>query len=351
MVQSINLLHKRTTEDMKLTTFLNLPPSPFQRPVLSRIKANKVKSSLSKLRPEHLDVAIVELTKDCVDQDGRKHVKGTRFINNGNTRQYYWKNGLTDFVPEKVIATIYYCDSMQEVKENYNTFDSPNAVEKNAEKVAGIINGIYNYKAKFDKIKTGHIFNSLGLACHFNDPHKFERKYVLNVENATGLVGHYIKEIIELDKICNNAENWDSPLICAALMALKKYNTSIETSDEEKKKIKECIEHLDNGYIVNRGCGPYDGITMIRDEWNRHILFRERKTSWDKPDNSNSKNRISNIGMIYTVSFALYWIEKYMKDEMAHKLGNGWEKTGENFFSNLTQNALLNNFLTASSNP
>ena len=55
----------------------------------------------------------------------------------------------------------------------------------------------------------------------------------------------------------------------------------------------------------------------IVDEWKTANFFSDKNTKW------SSLNR--------TVSYCLYWIDKYMKDEKGVKPGNGWEKRGEEY--------------------
>ena len=63
-------------ESMNILEFLRLPPSPYQRPTKQRAGKKGVRDALSKFRPEHMDVAIAELTDDVFDDDeiGRAHV-------------------------------------------------------------------------------------------------------------------------------------------------------------------------------------------------------------------------------------------------------------------------------------
>lgn len=328
---SVDLTSQSYKQKMSLSEFAKIPPTPFQRDHVQRAKMKKVIESLSKLKIEHLEVAIAELTADAYDDDGNFYPKGSLFISNGNTRLHYWKNGLSDFVPEYVNATVYYKKNMEEVRDHYNTFDSPNAVEANAEKVAGIIRGVHNYQAKSDKVKKGQLLTSLGLACHYLQPSIYDTDKLVNIAHAPVFVSLYIEEIKAFDKICRNSKVWDTALICAALMCFKKYGT-------KNQKVIDCLRKIDSGHIVRSSDGPYDGVTNITHEWTNYSMFRDRKTSWSKPDNKG------NIGLKYTTSFALYWIEKYLKDEKGVKPGRGWETTGEYFFKSKTTTQLLDDF-------
>ena len=59
----------------------------------------------------------------------------------------------------------------------------------------------------------------------------------------------------------------------------------------------------------------WDGITHIVWEWVNGKMFPDKTTLWN---NAN--------GLTRTVSYACYWMDKYMKGEMGHKTGNNWEK-------------------------
>ena len=322
-----------TVEVMDIATFLAIDPSAYQRDTVERSTKPKVKNMLSVLRPEHLEVAIAELTEDSYDEDGNFYAKGHRFTQNGNTRAYYWKNDLSDKVPSMVFATVYKCKNMEEVRANYNTFDSPATAEANQEKLVGIIRSVYHYIPVSEKVRRGQIHGALALASHYHSPNIFE-KQAANVDSMTGMVGIYIEEIKAFDKLCKTKQNWDSPLICAALMSLKKHGVN-------NSKLLDAISKIDRDYKDTTSVSKdFDGITHIREEWTKSEKFALRSTSWDKPRNEG------NVGLKWTTSFALYWIEKFLKDEKGVKLGSGWEKTGENYFDHLKMNGLAQMLFT-----
>ena len=73
------------------------------------------------------------------------------------------------------------------------------------------------------------------------------------------------------------------------------------------------------GDIDQRACNTkgkdWDGVTHIVWEWVNGKMFPDKTTLW------NNVN-----GLTRTVSYACYWMDKYMKDEVGHKTGNNWEK-------------------------
>lgn len=316
------------TENMDIMEFLKLPASPYQRPTEARAKTKKVSDSLSKLVREHLEVAIAELTEDAVTESGGLFLKGTRFINNGNTRAFYWKNCLldnngpkSDTVPLSVNATIYPCKDMNEVRANYSTFDSPNSVEREAEKLAGLLMSNYGFVPTFRTFKNGYFMSALGFACHVYDPKTYPSKGSVKIQNAPGMLALFLEEIKVLDSLISNNKNkfWDMASIAGALIGLKKYGLN-------NQRFLDFIDALDKNKKDTRSQKGYDGATHILEEWVSYDMFSDRLPYWDKI----SKN--TNVGFNGTVSFFLYWTEKWMNDEIGKKVGAGWDKTTQNFF-------------------
>ena len=262
-------------EVMSVLDFLRLPPSPYQRNTESRASTKRCKESLSIHTREQLDVAIAELTQDCISETGQFYPKGTRFINNGNTRGLYWKNLIYDLpgpksdkAPTVVYATIYPCATLKEVRENYNTFDSPNSVERDAEKNAGILLNTHNYEARFKTFKKGYFQSALGFACHCYDPKTYYGAKAVKSINSPGMIADYIDEIKYLGDNLTNNKFWDMPAIAGALMALKKYGT-------KNQKVLDFIQELDDNYIHTPKGQPWSGTTHILREWTDYDVFSD----------------------------------------------------------------------------
>lgn len=320
-------------EEMDILDFLRLPPSPYQRNTKARAKTARVRTALSKYSREQLDVAIAELTQDAISDSGQFYPKGTRFINNGNTRAEYWKNCLYDIqgvnipksdkAPSIVFATIYPCKDMKEVRQNYETFDSPSAVERDAEKLAGILLNTHNYEGKFKTIKSGYFVSALGYACHCYDKETYSTPSTVKTPNFPGMVALFSKEIMYLGDNLTYNKFWDMPAIAGALMILKKHGLN-------NKKVIEFINALDNDMKTTNNKEPMDGVSHILEEWFKYEVFSDHMPSWDKPGFNGGKP--INVGFNGTVSYFLYWFEKYMKGELGKKLGAGWQKTASSFF-------------------
>ena len=123
---------------MSIEDFFELRAVPMQRNTEAHAQNRKVKESLSILKPEHLDIALAKLTKDIHHGDVF-YRKDSIMILNGNTRKYFWENGLSDFIPQYVDITYYPIETIEEMKETYNSFDSTVALETNGHKIWGLL--------------------------------------------------------------------------------------------------------------------------------------------------------------------------------------------------------------------
>lgn len=311
LIEEVDLTNNIVKETMPIDTFLNLPPVPHQRYTEGRANTHKVKKMLSKLRPEQLEVAIVEITEDC-EYYGETYKKGWRGVANGNTRKLFWQQGLSNSRPKNVFATIYKLSNMDAVRECYNTFDSLDATEQKKEKVYGFLYRMYKYTPKCSKIVKGEILTALNLACHFYNPETYSSTST-RVETLPLQLSLYIDEIKAFDQLCNTPKSWDQALVCTALMALKRYGTT-------NQRLLECLDFIDRRVMDTR-TKDRDGATHINVEWQSNEKFPVKGTTWDKAG-----------GMKEVVSFALYWVEKYMEDKKTSQPGFNWRDTGSSFF-------------------
>ena len=268
-------------------------------------RLSKAQKHLSTLMPEHVVVVLARLTKsDTVF--GKKYKEGKLWRIDSNTRALNWSRGGSDAIPEKVFVIEYSFDSIERIRESYNTFDSPDSVERNQEKLYGILSGMYNYTPVSDKLMKGQILTGLNKACHFFFPETWNQ---LNVKPSEipGQVGAFLEEIKCLDEIITTSSNWDQALVCTALMSLKKYGCYND-------RLIEGLKDLDQKACNTKG-KDWDGITHIVWEWTNSNIFKSKGTGWFIAD-----------GLNRTVSYACYWIDKYMSNETGSKLGKNWEK-------------------------
>lgn len=286
---------------------------PMQRDTENHARRADVKVALSVVSKTHMSISLVTLTKFC-QYGGKVYPAGWTAIVDGNTRVYFWKNNMSDYVPSHVNVTIYKCANMEEVSELYHQFDSKTAVETNAQKVHGIFTGRHNFYPISHKFKSGQIQSALHFAAHLVDPIKFDNSSV-KIENLELQVSLFIEEIKALDALINNDERWKTPLVAGALVALKYYGT-------DNERLLECLALIESR-VINTTSLHRDGVTHINFEWHTNLKFKEKTTSWN-----------SVWGLNNTVNFVLYWIEKYMLDIKTTKLGTKWERTADNWFRN-----------------
>jgi hypothetical protein len=299
--------------EIDVETFLKYPEVPMQRDTEGRAQTTKVKKMLSgKVLPVHLDVALVELTEDDIYYNV-KYEKGYTAVVNGCTRRFYWDNGLSENIPEKVHATIYKCKNMNEVREIYNTFDSPDATERKKEKLHGILSGLFDFIPRSSKLQKGEFLSALNFSCHTLNYKEYSQPSS-SVDQLPHQVKCYIDEIKAFDMICQNPKKWDQALVAAAFMSLKVYGTNNE-------KLLRCLDRIDKRQM-NTMVSKRDGATHICVEWDTNARFIIKGTGWDKPG-----------GLKQTVSFALYWIKNFMIDNDLTQPGFNWESTAKEWFN------------------
>jgi hypothetical protein len=306
------LFNSMTKETININEYFDIQPVPFQRFTEGRAKTPKVKKSLSKLRPEHLNVDIAELTESC-EYYGKIYSAGSVFILNGNTRKHFWKNKLSDIVPPFVFVTRYKFDSMEEMRKSYDTFDSMDAVERNQEKLYGILCRVHNFTPTCSKLEKGEIVSALNLASYYYDRNLFNQPNIKS-DHLAPQVSIYIEEIKAFDAICKNPKAWDQALVCSALIALKIYGTN-------NKKLLSCLDQIDRR-AMNTMENERDGATHIVNEWTKNEKFPQKGTNWEKTG-----------GLKETLAFSLYWIKKYMEDEKLTQIGFNWKSTVETLFT------------------
>ena len=273
----------------------------------TKARYNKAKGHLAVLRPEHCQVSVALLTKDD-EISGKKYKAGTRFIIDSNTRSLIWALGASDQIPQEVKVIEYSYDSLDAIRQSYNTFDSTESVERNQEKLHGIFQ-MYNYTPVSSKLQKGQILSALNKACHFYYPDEWNQTTV-KTEALPGQVGVFLPEIKALDKFLTY-DVWDQALTCMGLMALKRYGT-------DNVRLNKGLQMINDGYCVIEGKGKQmDGISQIVDEWKTSDFFDVKGTGW----------AVLNM----TVSYSLYWIDKYMKNEKGSKPGRNWQNRGAEY--------------------
>jgi hypothetical protein len=265
-------------------------------------RLSKAQKHLSTLIPEHCVVFVAKLTEPG-EVYGKKYPRGHRWRIDSNTRALNWARAGSDAIPKDVFVIEYSFEDPDRIRKSYNTFDSPDSVERNQEKLYGIISGMYCYTPQSSKLIKGQIISGLNKACNFYYPETWNQNNVPAAE-LPGQVGAFLEELKTLDSLMKDASSWDQALVCVGLMSLKKYGC-------DNDKLMEALRDI-NDKAANTKGKDWDGVSHIVDEWKTDKIFPTKLTRCD------ILNR--------TVSYCCYWIDKYMKDETGSKVGKGWDR-------------------------
>ena len=311
-----------------LQEFLNLPEVPCQRNTEARL--GKARKYLKKVRPEHCIVHLVKLTKDC-EVAGKLYPKGMMFRNDGNTRALNWSEEGSDYLPEKLVAIIYDYEDLDQIKAAYDCFDSAEATEKNQQKIYGILTGFYDYSPKSEKLSKGQILSGMNKACHFVKPTDWNQTNIKSSQQLRDELSYWMvnKCLQALDGLMTKKDAWCQPFIAAALLSLRHYGPT----NQKLIHAWSCIEKSSG--LTATGKTEWDGVTHIVEEWKTGKFFKDpsicRDTRWDNMDR--------------TVSYILYWIDKYMEDETGQKVGGGWETVAKEYRHRVKYNSALDEAL------
>lgn len=327
-------LHNVEVKKITVEEFISLPSVPMQRDTEGRAKTNKVKGMLKILKPTHLEVALCVLEKDD-DYYGTLYPKGWKGIVNGNTRKWFWENQMSDKIPANLNATIYYCNSMEEVRDIYNQYDNPDSMERNQQKVFGLLGKLFKFSPTSLKIQKGEILTGLNYACYKLNPKRWNQPGI-KAEDLTYQLAEYIDEIKILDTLIKHRSNWDQAFIAAALMSIKKYGKDERLFDFWRR----VDDRLSNRNVSGNS---WDGVTHVCNEWfeaGKNAYWQHKGTNWKKEGGFDS-----------TVPFVLYWIEKYMNNVCISKLGSNWKDTANTWFHDMNAtNNNLNKFFSIKNN-
>ncbi len=268
---------------------------------------NRAKKYLSQFIPEHAIVVVGKLTQ-ADTLNGKKYKAGSQFRIDSNTRAYNWGIGGANQIPKDVFVIEFNFPSFARLKECYDTYDSINATEKNQEKFYGIITGMCSYEPQSSKVKKGVIITALNMANVCYQPDTYTSKAPVT-EAIPGQTFYFLDEIKAFDQMIVNEGSWNQTWTCAALMAFKKYGVTNE-------RLLEGLSLLDKKASDTRVDVP-DGITTIIEEWKTNEKLGEKGTRFSQFENQ--------------VSFCLYCMDKWMKNDSIKKLGNNWKETSSKY--------------------
>ena len=300
---------------MPYQDFAELPEVFCQRNTEARL--SKARKHLAVLLPEHCIVFVAKLTQDD-ELQGQRFRAGYRWRIDSNTRALNWSTAGSDVIPKDLFVIELSFAEIDRIQFSYNTFDSMDSVERNQEKLYGILQGPFKFTPDSPKIIKGQILSALNKACCFMFPDQWNQLSPKPNE-LPGQVGAFIDEIRVLDEVLTDAKAWDQALVCTALMALRRWG--------ENERLIQGLTLINDGYMNTaltykgkKKAKIWDGITKINDEWINGLKFPDKTTNWFKEG-----------GMNNTVSFALYWLEKWMKDETGENTPKEYKEVAPNW--------------------
>ena len=223
-----------------------------------------------------------------------------------NTRAFNWEKGNVDALPENVLNIQFAFESLERIKESYDTFDAVSNTEKNQEKFYGILNGIFNYDPVSNKIKKGTILTGLNFAANCAYPDLY-RNMAPSATDLVGQTGAFLNEIKTFDSTINREKSWNQAWFAGAMLSMKKYGCN----DPKLLKAFGLLDKLS----MNTEDDARSGTTWIVQEWTR--------IDQDQSYCPEKGTKYKTFGK--QVSFFLYWIDKYMNDVKLQKIGGGWD--------------------------
>ena len=266
---------------------------------------DKKKKELETLLVEHIIVFTGVLTRDDTYQ-GKFYPKGTLFRLDSNTRAFNWEKGNVNALPKNVLNIQFAFESLERIKESYDTFDAVSNTEKNQEKFYGILNGIFNYDPVSNKIKKGTILTGLNFAANCAYPDIY-RNMAPTAADLVGQTGAFLDEIKTFDSIIKREKSWNQAWFAGAMLSMKRYGC-------DDPKLLKAFGFLDK-LSMNTEDDERSGTTWIVQEWTR--------IDQDQSYCPEKGTKYKTFGK--QVSFFLYWIDKYMSDVKLQKIGGGWD--------------------------
>lgn len=273
---------------------------PVQRNHDKRAKEKKTRDKLAILQPQHCCVAVAILTQDSYDPtSGVTYIANSMFLIDGHTRRKFWQLGYSDRIPEYVLATRFYVDSVRELRELYYTFDNSSNTEKPADLAYGACR-LLNLQLTNHRLYDVSAFT---WAAHYYNKNLFEKTTGYDGHGLINIYSLFRSEVEFLDSF-----KWNTPyrihgcLRTAALLFLKKYN-----DDAAKTIVKRVFTDDFDGRDVE---GRYDGVTHLiqwlkkpDEEWAQSFttipVFVEKFLYWLNQaylENTQGKERVLRKG-------------------------------------------------------
>lgn len=319
--QTVDLTDRIDTIKIGFREFEQIIQCPVQRNHDKRAKEKKTRDKLAILQPQHCLVAVATLTKDSYDPtSGVTYIANSMFLIDGHTRRKFWQLEYSDRIPEYVLATRFYVESVQELRELYYTFDNSSNTEKPADLAYGACR-LLDLKLTNHRLYDVSAFT---WAAHFYNKNLFTK--------STGYDGHGLINIYSLFR--NEVEfldsfKWTAPyrihgcLRTAALLFLKKYN------DDAAKNIVQRV--FTDDFTGRDADGKLDGATNLI-QWLK------------KPDEDWAQ---SFVTIPVFVEKFLYWLNQAYLEETQGKERVIKKGNHSGMLDEYVQQATINPFVAA----
>lgn len=259
---------------MATSTFVNLPEVFCQRNTSQRVSKVAKRLATNPL-PTHKMVSIGE------------YPDGKQVILDGNTRRLAWDIN-PRLQPEYVIATIYSVAGDLEAKNIYEALDSPDAVEKGADKMYSAMRMVFTEEEmdafQSKTIGQGRFTSGLRYAVSkLLDKRPFPSKtglvgYTKDIQNYADYIQYYKEELKVLDSLLVPKTRGEIKIIAAkfttALILLKKYGT------DNEKVLNGLERFISNDFtpaVETNGFGKIDAVCWINRYLETDPLFATLK--------------------------------------------------------------------------
>lgn len=269
--------------------------TPNQRNHEQRSKEEKHQKRFKKLHPDHLEVNGVILSQDCIDPvTGVFYKKGTKFKINGHTRDKCWELGIClDGQPTDIRVKWRLVDSIDEVRREFNIFDSAEPSEKVNDRMYGAYRNAFSHQGKY--ITHPYLYKVGGIAFAYAvcQPENWVRADKPETEDLIMMAKYLEPALFWLQDIFNDAtfsssKNKVKHTIAMTSLYLSTY-MMYKDDDNALERVKQFIIRVSNGRVDFDE--PSDACTRFIQEWstpekstflygNTGVLSRNRESEW-----------------------------------------------------------------------
>ena len=316
--------------------FLSYPEWITQRNTRNRIKKKGVIDHLRKLFPTHHVVALGELTEDDVWEDGTQYDAGQGWRLDANSRGLVWQEGLSDRVPENVLAVKYRDKTLTGLRSIYWAFDNPTAAEIAAEVVTGCMKSL-KLLPKTKKFKEGQFVTALSYTCMWDNATSYGERGLWSDTDNDNITQSEYKRMKTLEAVYEYRET------------IKAVDALLDRTGYNKQFDQTFLTAL---FLFHLKYGPFDDKVQMLCSLIAETALDEdgdvipvpvaskgklNAASWIVREN-NTPSRIPNRGKIdgfyEGVPFFCYWLTIASEQGLKHKQNEGPKVGYRKWFDN-----------------